>query len=186
MRPRVLICPLGSVVTEPSDELREFMRQFRELSDELRSSITPEFVSTLDDAQAAWMMEHLEMIRDESIKLKGKIEELLAKQAVGEFADSDRPFKEGDEQPKPEEGDVLIIHDWAANGGAIPRRVQVHCVFDSLAESWDPFGEHAWAQHDVNNDWGYRGHWYAIVYQPNDEGETWSVASYEVEEVVHL
>jgi hypothetical protein len=46
-----------------------------------------------------------------------------------------------------------------------------------LAESWDPVGECAWMQHDINDIAGFKGHWYAIC---EADGDEWYAASYEV------
>jgi hypothetical protein len=98
------------------------------------------------------------------------------------FEDSPEPFDPKDNLVKPAEGDVLILKNIPeVQTSELDRRVVVHCVWDTLAESWDPFGEHAWTQHELNQQYGSRGHWYALVYVPGDEGETWSVASWEVE-----
>jgi hypothetical protein len=83
---------------------------------------------------------------------------------------------------KPKEGDVLLLK--STDHDEFPTLLAtVHCVFDNLAESWDPYGEHAWSQADVDEYSGQTGEWYAVVYNPKDEGETWSVASYEVESI---
>jgi hypothetical protein len=92
--------------------------------------------------------------------------------------DTKNPFMPGDTLPKPEPGDVLYLRDMEINKG-ITRRVQVLWTHDSLAESWDPVGEHAWTQRDLNDAVGFKGRWYAIVSSLEDDGEDWSIASYE-------
>jgi hypothetical protein len=95
------------------------------------------------------------------------------------YDDSALPFEDGDDLPKPSEGDILVTKRMLGiNRGS--QVVIVSNTFDSLAESWDPDGEAAWAQHDVNDLHGHRGHWYAMVYEESREEEAWSVASWEV------
>lgn len=91
--------------------------------------------------------------------------------------DTRNPFMPGDDLPKPDEGDILVIRRMEINQD-MQEKVTVCTTHDSLAESWDPVGEAAWQQHDVNDAVGFKGHWYAIVVD-DDDGE-WSVASYEV------
>lgn len=98
------------------------------------------------------------------------------------FEDSKQPFLPGDDLPKPKPGDTLILKEMEINVDQ-PKRVRVISTYDTLAESWDPVGENAWTQHDLNNDFGHRGHWYAVVHDPSYELETWSVASWEVERI---
>jgi hypothetical protein len=99
----------------------------------------------------------------------------------GEFEDSKQPFMLGDSMPKPDEGDILILKPNPQHPNEdLPTRVKVLYTWDSLAESWDPVGETAWAQHEVNDLMGYRGRWYALVCEPLDDTVSWSVASYEV------
>lgn len=92
--------------------------------------------------------------------------------------DTRNPFMPGDDIPKPKEGDILVIRRMEVNAD-MPEKVKVRYVHDSLAESWDPIGEAAWMQRDVNDIVGFKGHWYAIVVGPTDEDD-WTVASYEV------
>jgi hypothetical protein len=89
------------------------------------------------------------------------------------------PFMPGDDLPKPDEGDIVVIRRMEVNAD-MPARVKVIQTFDSLAESWDPIGEAAWMQHDVNDIVGFKGHWYAITVELDDADEEWPVASYEV------
>jgi len=95
------------------------------------------------------------------------------------------PFMEGDDLPKPEQDDYLILRQMEINEGVPSNLVRVLEVHDSLAESWDPVGEAAWQQHDTNDAAGFKGHWYAIVCGVVDplDGD-WSVGSYEVEKIV--
>lgn len=83
---------------------------------------------------------------------------------------------------KPEVGNQVTVHEDALDG-CIPEVARVIAVFDSLDESWDPWGESAWAQMDVNAATGKTGEWYVIVQHLDEEGETWSLASYEIAEV---
>jgi len=67
-------------VRTPSSEeatLREWMNQFRELSQGLRETITPEFIQSLEPTEAAWLMEHLELLKEEGQKLHDKIDQHL-------------------------------------------------------------------------------------------------------------
>lgn len=100
------------------------------------------------------------------------------------FEDSPYPVWPGYEMPKPKAGDTLILRDMPSINIDQPKEVVVHAVFDSLAEDWGVLGESAWAQHETNEQVEHKGHWYAVVFDPKYDGETWSVASYEVEEVI--
>jgi hypothetical protein len=91
--------------------------------------------------------------------------------------DTRNPFMPGDDLPIPNEGDTLILRRMKVNE-EMQDRVTVLYTHDTLAESWDPVGEAAWQQRDVNDDVGFKGHWYAIV--EDKFGDEWSVASYEV------
>jgi len=87
--------------------------------------------------------------------------------------------------PKPQKDDLLILStEYLA--GALVGSVVVQMVFDTTEENWDPFGEHNWAQRDFDEENNLKGDWYAIVFDPNPDfgGDTWSVASYEVERVI--
>lgn len=91
--------------------------------------------------------------------------------------DTRNPFMPGDDLPKPDEGDILVIRRMEINS-EMPDKVTVWQTHDSLAESWDPVGEAAWQQHDVNDTVGFKGRWYALV--TDSQGDDWTVASYEV------
>jgi len=95
--------------------------------------------------------------------------------------DTRNPFMPGDDLPKPEPGDKLVIRRMEINAG-MPDQVTVVVTHDSLAEDWDPVGEAAWMQHDANDSVGFKGRWYAIALD-DDDGE-WSVASYEVAAII--
>ena len=89
---------------------------------------------------------------------------------------------------KPREGDILLIAEHAQLASLLPRRVKVIAVFDDYEpfepggpNDWGDFGEQSWAQRDVDADYGRKGDWYAIVHGVDEEHETCSVASYEVE-----
>lgn len=99
------------------------------------------------------------------------------------FEDSPEPFDPRDELPKPKVDDILILKDIPAINSENAKEVRVEIVWDSLAESWDPVGEAAWTQREVNEQVGFRGHWYAYVSTTNDEYGSWSVASWEVESI---
>jgi hypothetical protein len=90
--------------------------------------------------------------------------------------DTRNPFMPGDDLPKPKPGDVLVIRRMEINAET-PDRIRVVRVHDTLAESWDPVGECAWMQHDINDIAGFKGHWYAIC---EADGDEWYAASYEV------
>jgi len=90
--------------------------------------------------------------------------------------DTRNPFMPGDDLPKPEQGDTLILRRMETTVD-MPGRLVVTRTHDNLAESWDPTGEDAWGQHDVNDSVGYKGHWYAYGMSSDDEH---LVASYEV------
>jgi len=96
------------------------------------------------------------------------------------FEDDNRnPFMPGDTLPKPNTGDILYIRRMEINE-EMPSRVRVVYTHDSLAESWDPIGEHAWSMHDTNDAVGFKGRWYAIVENPEcEEDGEWAIASYE-------
>jgi hypothetical protein len=96
--------------------------------------------------------------------------------------DTRNPFMDGDDLPKPDEGDILVLRKMEVNS-SMGGNVLVFITHDSLAESWDPVGENAWTQHDVNDAEGFKGHWYAIVTDLIEEA-CWSVGSYEVERIV--
>lgn len=88
---------------------------------------------------------------------------------------------------KPVVGDILKVTDLDTYADMLgPGYVKVVAVFDSLDESWDPYGEAAWGQKDVDSERGKTGEWYIIAYECNFKGEevapgeTWSLASYEV------
>ena len=81
---------------------------------------------------------------------------------------------------KPKVGDKIraletsdLYEDWG------DQELTVLMVFDSLDESWDPMGEHAWSQRDVDEETGKTGDWYVIV-ETQHSGETLSLGSYEV------
>ncbi len=98
------------------------------------------------------------------------------------FEDDNRnPFMPGDDLPKPNIGDRISIRRMEVNAD-MPGNVTVVQVHDSLAESWDPVGEAAWQQHDVNDIVGFKGHWYAICEDDNDD--EWTIASYEAAAIV--
>ena len=80
---------------------------------------------------------------------------------------------------KPKEGDILVLHPDASDMDTWEKGVVIQ-VHDTLDESWDPYGEHAMAQRDIDTDNKQTGDWYAIVYHPSYPGETMSVGSYEV------
>lgn len=96
------------------------------------------------------------------------------------FEDQTLPFKEGDELPRPEDGDFIIVAWDVRQDHDLPRKVQVFATFGSLAEDWGIFGESAWSQWDVNEQNGVKGKWYAMV--EYEEGSC-AVASYEVESI---
>jgi hypothetical protein len=93
--------------------------------------------------------------------------------------DTRNPFMPGDDLQKPEPGDILVIRRMEINQD-MPDKVKVVYTHDSLAESWDPIGEAAWMQRDVNDMVGFKGHWYAITVSFDDNDGQWPVASYEV------
>lgn len=59
----------------------------------------------------------------------------------------------------------------------LPQEVEVIRVFDNLEESWDPNGELALAQSEVDECVGKKGEWYILF---DAEDGTGSAASYEV------
>jgi len=91
------------------------------------------------------------------------------------------PFMPGDDLPKPKIGDVLVLRDMEINE-TYPRQMRVVDTHDNLGESWDPVGEEAWMQHDMNDIAGFKGHWYAICEQVEqlEVSDSYVVASYEV------
>ena len=84
---------------------------------------------------------------------------------------------------KPKVGNLVRLADPYGSTGSYWDTYRVVSVFNSLDESWDPFGEHAWSQMDHNTETGKTGEWYVIV--ELFEGETLSLASYECEVVPH-
>jgi len=94
------------------------------------------------------------------------------------------PFMPGDDLAKPEQGDILILRKMESTADT-PGRLVTTRTHDNLAESWDPMGEDAWGQHDVNDVVGFKGHWYAygMAVDSEDEDE-FLVASYEVASIV--
>lgn len=95
------------------------------------------------------------------------------------FEDSPQPFDPHDNLPKPKVGDIVYLKLMEGTEG-IPMMLRVEHIWDSLAESWDPIGEHAWKMRDRNEDIGWRGHWYALAVDPQNDADEWVVASYEV------
>lgn len=81
---------------------------------------------------------------------------------------------------KPSVGDnvTLISAEDSLGDQSFSGKATVLAVFDSLNESWDPWGESAWAQADHDAETGKTGEWYVICEM--DEGETVSFASYEL------
>jgi hypothetical protein len=61
------------------NEIQEFLEGLREIDKVLRETVTPEFIAALDPAQAAWLLEHLEMLLEAERGLQTRIEELLAR-----------------------------------------------------------------------------------------------------------
>jgi len=101
------------------------------------------------------------------------------------FEDDNRnPFMPGDDLPRPEQGDTLILRRLESTS-SMPGKLIVTRTHGSLGESWDPTGEDAWGQHDMNDAAGFKGHWYAYGMggDPEDPDE-YLVASYEVASVV--
>jgi len=81
---------------------------------------------------------------------------------------------------KPKIGDKVRVHpdsDLFPDFG--DTELTVIAVHDSLEESWDPMGEHAWSQSDADRVAGKTGEWYVIVETPHP-GESLSLGSYEV------
>lgn len=89
---------------------------------------------------------------------------------------------------KPKEGDRIRITDeveletWGnPEGGWSVIAVFDHYDFDQPGGNWDPFGELAMAQGDIDDEKGKKGDWYVIVEHEDDPGMTMSLASYECE-----
>ena len=82
---------------------------------------------------------------------------------------------------KPEVGSRVIAY--RSVNGVPSLSGRVIAVFDSFTENWDPWGEHAAAQIDMDEVNERQGDWYVIVQAEDDEGETWSLGSYEVRRV---
>lgn len=101
--------------------------------------------------------------------------------------DTRNPFKADDEMPKPKPGDLLTPNRFMESTQGMPAVVKVIVVHDTLGESWDPTGEAAWQQHDVNDMMGFKGRWYAICedVRISHEGDEWVLASYEVAAIAH-
>jgi|SRR5215831_17781169 len=93
--------------------------------------------------------------------------------------DTRNPFMPGDDLPKPEQGDILVLRRLESTAD-MPGRLIVTRTHDNLGESWDPTGEDAWGQQDVNDVVGFKGHWYAYGLAENDDVDEHLVASYEV------
>ena len=91
---------------------------------------------------------------------------------------------------KPKEGDVVRVLDPEESFGYSPQSdyFLVFAAFDSLDESWDPWGESAWAQQDQDESTGKKGEWYIVGTscdkdgKPLQNGESCSLGSYEVKE----
>jgi len=93
--------------------------------------------------------------------------------------DIQNPFMPGDDLPKPKVGDVLILRRMETTVD-MPGRLVVTLTHDNLGESWDPTGEDAWGQRDINDSVGFKGHWYAYGRSEDDDVDEHVVASYEV------
>jgi len=64
-------------MTKEIDEFREGMRGFTELLKNIVEN--PEVLMEFDDVQIAWIMEHLELLVEESRDLADKIQKLIEK-----------------------------------------------------------------------------------------------------------
>jgi len=84
--------------------------------------------------------------------------------------------------PKPKEGDILTLDPDASDLDEWEKGVVIQ-VHDDTTESWDPYGEHAMSQRDMDESRGKVGKWYAIIEHPKWPGSTMSVASYEVKDI---
>jgi hypothetical protein len=84
---------------------------------------------------------------------------------------------------KPKEGDKVKVIDRLSSLGdeSAPEIWIVIQAHDNLDESWDPFGESAWAQKDHDTETGQTGEWYVICKTGEWMDGTCSFASYEVE-----
>ena len=82
---------------------------------------------------------------------------------------------------KPKEGDIVRVTNPTDSLGDehAPTEWKVIQVHDSLDESWDPYGEHAWSQGDHDKMVGKKGKWYVICETDNPGDGTCSFASYE-------
>ena len=97
--------------------------------------------------------------------------------------DTRNPFMPGDDLPKPEQGDIMYLRKMGTTED-IPNKLIVTITRDNLGESWDPMGEDAWGQQDMNDIAGFKGHWYAYGMSDDSKYEDeYLVASYEVERI---
>jgi hypothetical protein len=104
---------------------------------------------------------------------------------------------------KPKEGEIIRTTDPYMINDCGSDAFKVLAVYDSLninepGGNWDPWGELAVAQADIDAEKGKTGEWYVVGYPVYNEaaakedmvregdvwfweGETWSLASYEVQ-----
>lgn len=90
---------------------------------------------------------------------------------------------------KPKVGDIIRISDPEELGlEPYADAARVIAVFDSLDENWDPWGESAWSQRDIEENMQITGEWYVIcesvIVMPDGtqvtEPGTFSLGNYEV------
>lgn len=83
----------------------------------------------------------------------------------------------------PQAGDKLVLTTDAARELGLDlgqKEVVALAIFESLDVDWGSWGELAWAQRDADDMNEQKGSYYAVCSHPGVEGETFSVASYEV------
>lgn len=66
---------------DKTEEMNNHLIELRRLSQEMKKTVTPEFIRSLDPQQAAWIKEHLEMLMIETRVLGSRINSELKRRA---------------------------------------------------------------------------------------------------------